>query len=151
MIECLWDCFASLAMTPAYFFKALRFQTGILPANSLFPCDRSLPGADLRLLLVLFAEPAAGHALRFRVEGHAVPPHHVEVPEEGVLVAREGEVGNRHGDPHVHPDHPGMGPAHELPGVIAVLREDARAVGEAAAGSDRGPLLEIRHPLAPGH
>src|SRR5665647_114540 len=62
------------------------------------PVDSTFPGADLLLLLVGLGEPAAGHALGLGEEGDAVAAEHMQVTEEGVLVAREGEEGYRYRD-----------------------------------------------------
>src|SRR5689334_24516602 len=59
--------------------------------------------------------PARGHDLRSRVELHALGAVHVQVPEEAVLPATEAVGGDRHGDGHVHADHPGVDLELELP------------------------------------
>merc|ERR1712012_232734 len=50
--------------------------------------------------------PSRCHGLPLRVEVHASLAVEVEVSKDGFLVAGEGELGQRDGDRHVHPNCP---------------------------------------------
>ena len=129
----------------------VRYSSVQDPSDSYFLLMVPSQVLMLGFLFVLFTEPSGSDAFRFRIEGDAVPAHHMKVSEEGILVAGKGEVGDGHGNAHVHPHHAAMGPAHELPGIIAVLREDAGAVGKPVGVHDGQAFLKILHPLDGGH
>ena len=87
-------------------------------------------------------EPAAGDRLLAGEELHRVGAVRVQVAQEGVLPAREGEERHGRGHADVHAHHPGL---HLVPVAAdrgSRLREDRGAVAEAAAVHHRDRLVE---------
>src|SRR5262249_60891575 len=64
-------------------------------------------------------------------------------PEEGVLPAAEGEVGDRRRDPDVDADVPDLGAVAELARGLAVLGEDRRRVAVGQAVDDGQRVVEM--------
>ena len=50
------------------------------------------------------------------------------LPEKTFFIAREAEDGKRHGNGHVHPHLPDIGPVHEGMCGSAALRKDSSAI-----------------------
>src|ERR1035441_9891215 len=87
-------------------------------------------------------EPGRGYILALRVEDEPVAAHAVQVAEERLLVTREAEDAQRHRNADVDPHHAAVRPAGEFASVVSTLREDDRAVGEAAVVHHLQALFE---------
>src|SRR4029079_5320534 len=75
------------------------------------------------------SQPARDRDLLVGVELEGVAAVDLEVAEEAVARAAEGEVGHRRGDADVDPDHRGGRMARELARGLAARGEDRRRVG----------------------
>src|ERR1700729_3344177 len=73
-------------------------------------------------------EPACHDRFALRVEQNRFASLDVQVAEEGLVPAGEGEPGHRSGDADVYADHSGVEVLLELAGGVAALREDRCAV-----------------------
>src|ERR1035437_10987307 len=77
-------------------------------------------------------KPPAHDYLLLRVEAHGVLAVRVEVAEEGVFPAGEGEEGHGGGDAYVDADHADLAARTVLAGGLAAGGEDRRGVAEGA-------------------
>ena len=92
-----------------------------------------------------------GDRLELGPEADGVHALHVEVAEEGVLVAGETVDPEGDGDADVDAHHAAVRPQRKLAGIVAALREDARAVGEFVGVHQGDALLEVLHALDAKH
>src|SRR5258706_9285563 len=87
-------------------------------------------------------EPSRGDRLLPGVELDGFGSLHVQIPEEGLVPAGEGEPGHGGGDADVDADHAGVEVLLELPGGVAAAGEDGGAVAIGTAAADVQGLFE---------
>ena len=88
-------------------------------------------------------EPARERHFLPRVELYAFGALDVEVAEEGLVPAGEGEPGHRGGDADVDADHAGVEVPFELAGGVTALGEDRGAVAVGAVAADGQGALQV--------
>src|SRR5882757_6539361 len=94
------------------------------------------------MILAGAGEPSRGDRLLPGVELDGFGSLHVQVPEEGLVPAGEGEPGHGGGDADVDADHAGVEVLLELPGGVAAAGEDGGAVAVGTAAADVEGLFE---------
>ena len=91
------------------------------------------------------AEPAGRDDFLLGVELHGFPALDVEVAEEGVVPAGEGEHRHRRGHADVDADHAGLHAVLELARGLAAVREDRGAVAEGGLVGLLDGAVEVVH------
>ena len=102
--------------------------------------QHAVPGVDVGSGLLV--EPGGSDVLAFRIEAHAVRPHHMQVAEEALLVAGEAEGADRHRDAHVDAHHTAVRLLGEFPRAPAAGGIDDGTVGEGVGVHDFQAFLE---------
>ena len=98
--------------------------------------------APHRCFIILASEPAGHQHLLFGVEVDGVFAMGVEISEEGVLPAGEGEEGHWRGDSDVDSHHADFNPALVVARGLAILREDRGRVAELGTVHESDGVLQ---------